>query len=173
MTMRSTIPLEEHTTGGSGSWAILEGTGRYATLRGNGRYTSSFLGGDPTNFATVRFQSRSTGVVDLDSEAPRLLISLANATKLPGPANAYAVRVSFSARDNVPGNSVAYRLGVSTGYLSLATKAGTTGSGTVTLTLRVRPRQQTRNLRIEIVASDPIANERKLVRSLKLPSSQR
>lgn len=166
--VRSTIPSLEHMTGGRGSWSVLEGTGRYASLRGNGTWESLHLSGDAADLASVTFRSTSTGVADLDATPPGVVISRATATKLARPRGAYTVRVNFSARDNVDGNAVSYRVVVSSGGADLARKAGTTTTGAVSVALRVRPPKRSRTVRVQIRLSDPLANERWFTRSLSL-----
>lgn len=169
-----TTPAVEHETGGTGRWRILDGTGEYASLRGNGTWTSARLAGDPSDFASVVFRSTSRGAVDFDADAPRIVISRASATKLRRPQGAYLARISFSARDNVPGNRVSYVLEVTAGSsvsAPLARKAGTTASGLVTLAFRIRPSKRLRRVRLEIMASDPLDNRRTLVHPLRLRRS--
>jgi hypothetical protein len=174
ITVRSTFPNVEHETGsGEGAlrhWKVLAGAGRYASLRGRGAWASVRLGGsdDPLEWATVTFRATATGVADLDAEAPQIAISRLTATSLRRPTGTYLVRVAFSARDNTPGNEVAYRLSVFNGRgAQLALKPGTTTSGTVSAALRVRP-GISRVLRIEIVASDPLGNERTVNRTTRV-----
>ena len=139
MFVRSSTPRFEHVTGGSGSWEILGGTGRYVSLRGKGAWTSVYLGGDPTDYGTITFRSTSTGIADLDADAPQIVVSRSTATKLRRPVGAYQLRLGFSARDNVEGNAVAYQVTVKAGTTDLAFRRGVTGTGTASLTLRVRP----------------------------------
>ena len=167
MTMRVTMPVLEHVTGAGGAWTILRGTGKYVSLRGKGRYSSVQTGGDQADFASVTFRSTSTGIADLDADAPRIAIASARATKLP--AGTYLVSLRFSARDNVAANVVAYQLALRAGSADLAFRSGKTARGTVTLALRIRPPKRVQSVRIEVLASDPLDNERRLVRSLRLP----
>jgi hypothetical protein len=169
MTMRVTTPILEHVTGAGGAWTILGGTGKYVSLRGKGRYSSVQTGGDQADLASITFRSTSTGIGDLDADAPQIVIASARATKLRRPAAMYLVAVRFSARDNVAANLVSYTLAVRAGDADLAFRSGRTSQGTATLALRVRPPKRARSLRIEILASDPLDNERTQVRSLRLP----
>lgn len=170
MNMRVTIPAAEHSTGGSGSWQIFGGTGRYASLRGKGTWTSVHLGGDPERFATVTFRSTSTGIADLDADAPQIVVSRSSATRLRRPVGDYLVRLGFSARDNVEENVASYQVVVTAGGTQLAFRRGATvaGGGRSSLTLRVQPPKGSRRIQIVITASDPLGNERTQVRSLKL-----
>jgi hypothetical protein len=166
ITVRSTTPILEHDTGGTGTWRILDGRGQYASLRGNGRWTSLYLGGNSADWATLTFRSTSTGIADLDDNAPEIALTRASATKLGRPQGAYLLRIGFSARDK---NAVAYRLRVTAAGSPLATKSGTAVSGSVLVSLRIKPPTQTRGVRIEIVGTDPLDNQRTLVRPVKLP----
>ena len=82
----------------------------------------------------------------------------------------YLVTVRFSARDNVAANLVSYRMAVRAGSADLAFRSGTTTSGTVKLGLRLRPPKRAQSIRIEIVATDPLDNQRTQVRALRLPN---
>jgi hypothetical protein len=54
------------------------------------------------------------------------------------------------------------------GVLEVVDEDGQTTGGPTTSTLTVRPSKSARGLRLEISASDPLGNERKVVRTLKL-----
>ena len=155
--------------GGSGAWRIISGTGQYAKLRGQGRFASVRTGGDPLDHGSITFRSTWTGVADLDDEGPALDISSASAAKLRRPKGSYLVRIAFSAQD-IPGNAVRYLITVGGGKFILASKVGATTSGTASTALRVRPAKTVRKLRLEITASDPLGNDSKVFRSVKLPS---
>jgi hypothetical protein len=165
--------LAEYRTGGWGQWAIVEGSGRYEGLRGKGTYTGELLGGDPENAATpMMFRTRSEGFADFDAVAPSIAFTSASATKLRSPrdAPAYLIRVSFSVRDDVQANPVAYRLKVAQSRIEIASKEGTSASGLVSTTLRVEPfRKGLRSVGLYLRASDPVGNEQLLNRSLRLP----
>ena len=164
MNVRSTTPHLEHATGGSGRWVILGGTGQYGSLRGKGTWTSVPLdGGDPS-----AFRSTASGIADLDADAPQIVISRSTATRLRRPVGVYLLRLGFSARDNVDANVATYQVTIKAGATDLAFRRGATVAGTVSLTLRVRPPKGSRRIQIVITASDPLGNERKLVRSLTL-----
>ena len=160
VTMLVDRPHGEHSPGGTGRWKIVEGSGHYARLRGQGTWTSS--GGDP------RFRSVLSGIVDFDTGAPVVAISRATTQKLRRPRGAYLLRATFSARDDVEGNTVSYRVVASAGGLPLVTRTGKTTSRQVSLSLRVRPPARARTLTLEISASDAVENERRVSRALKL-----
>jgi hypothetical protein len=160
-TMVVTGYLAEHVSGGAGGWRISEGTGAYVNLRGFGKWTSEPLSGD-----NQPFRATLTGIADLDTSAPVIAISRASATKLRSPAGAYRLRVAFTARDNVDGNIVSYRVVVSVGLKSWS-RAGRTATGAA-VTLLVRPPKSVRRLLLAISATDPLGNERRTTRSLKL-----
>jgi hypothetical protein len=160
-------------------WRILDGSGSYAGLRGRGWMQFEKLGGEGGEGSGYSlYRSTFEGTVDWDAVAPTIDISSAKATKLRRPAGAYSIRLALSLGDNVAGNTVAYKLRVTEGpkypgelgRTELASKEGSTASGSVSTTLRVVPsskRIQTIYLRLS--GSDPIGNEVSLARSLKLP----
>jgi hypothetical protein len=177
--------------GDSGEWTIVEGSGRYASLRGKGKYSVENLGlGD---FATWEFRAKLQGVVDwgaepdqpedgdtvaptnADTVAPTIAIASARAAKLRRPAGAYSIRVALALRDDVEGNTVAYMLRVTQTrahrLIVLASKEGTTASGSVSTMLRVVPGKRVRTVQLRLSASDPVGNEMSIARSLKLPRS--
>jgi len=129
MTMRVTTPVLEHVTGAGAAWTILGGTGKYVSLRGKGRYSSVQTGGDQADFASITFRSTSTGIADLDADAPQIVIASARATKLRRPAGMYLVTAKFSARDNVAANVVSYQLALRAGSADLAFRSGRTTQG--------------------------------------------
>jgi len=73
-------------------------------------------------------------------------------------------------RDATEGNAVTYRINVRSVSSELAYRSGETTSGTVSTTFRVRPKKNTRSVRLVTVASDPLGNERTITRRLNLPS---
>jgi hypothetical protein len=153
------------------SWTIVEGSGRYASLRGKGKYSVENLGlGD---FATWEFRAKLQGLVDTDAVAPSLAFTSASATKQRRTPGAYTIRAAFSLRDDVDGNTVSYRLSVtqtrSHHLIELASKEGTTATGSVSTTLRVVPGKRVRSVQLRLSGSDPIGNQVSLARSLMLP----
>jgi hypothetical protein len=102
----------------------------------------------------------------------------ASATKLRRPAGAYSIRVVLSLRDDVEGNTVAYRLRVKEGpehardrqLWWIDTREGSTASGSVSMKLRVFPSsKRVRSVQLQLSGSDPVGNEVSLTRSVKLP----
>ncbi len=159
----------EHGRGG-GEWTIVEGSGRYAGLRGKGTYSGELLGGGPESDATIVFRTTSQGFADWDAVAPSVAFTSASATKLRRLPGAYLIRVALSLRDDVEGNPVAYKLKVTERRIELASREGTTASGSVSTTLRVEPlSKRLRSVNLHLRALDPVGNEQLLVRSLKLP----
>ena len=134
--------LAEYSTGASGQWAIVEGSGRYEGLRGRGSYFGELLSGNLADIATpIVFRTRAQGVADFDAVAPSIAFTSASATKLhrPRDAPAYRIRVKFSLQDDVQGNPVAYRLKVAQSRIEMASKEGTTASGSGSVSLRFEP----------------------------------
>jgi hypothetical protein len=115
-----------------------------------------------------------------DAVAPNVAFASASATKLRRPAGAYSIHVAFTLRDDVEGNTVAYRLRVKEGpehprdrrLPELASKEGSTASGSVSTAFRVYPSsKRVRNVKLLLTGSDPVGNEVSIARSLKLPRS--
>jgi len=163
-------PLLEHGSAADGGWHIVAGTGRYLDLRGKGTYRGEFVSGDPNIAESVVFRSTMRGFADADAIAPTVVVSSAKVTKLQRPAGAYSIRLALSIRDNVEGNAVAYTVTATSGGASLANRFGTTASGTVSMTLRVRPPStRARTIVLRIRATDPVGNEGSVSRAVKLP----
>lgn len=150
-----------------GTWTIVEGTGAYLTLRGRGTYVSDFVSGNPADHITTTFREIWRGVIDFDVAPPEVSISRASARRLRRPKGAYSIRIAFSARDGIKGNAVSYVISV-IGYPVY--RSGTTTSGTVSTTLRVRPSPRVRRLRLVVIASDPVGNQTRMARQLRLPA---
>jgi hypothetical protein len=149
-------------------WAIVEGTSRYSMLRGKGTAVLDTVSGDPANHIATSFDETWVGVIDFDVTRPTVSISQARARRLQRPKGAYVVRIAFSAGDGSAGNVVSYAMTVSGGG-AFVRRSATTTAGTVSITFRVRPEKGTRRLRITVVASDPVGNETRVVRQLRLP----
>lgn len=151
-----------------GTWTIIEGTGRYSTLRGKGTSVLDTISGDPANHITTRYNETWGGVIDFDTTRPALRISQASVKRLSRPNGAYRIHVVCSARDEPADSAVAYAITVSGGG-AFFRRSGTVTSGTISITFRVRPAKGVRKLRLTIVASDPVGNETKVTRNLRLP----
>jgi len=165
---------------GAGNWRLISGTGAYARLRGQGTFVSSQTGGDWFDHGSLTFRSRWVGMAELDDVPPVLEISSATATKLRRSNGAYSVKVALALSDDVEGNHVSYTLRAAThpstrspGWtpegFELTRESGTADAGTVSMTLVVRPPARAKSIRLHLVASDPVGNERALSQSLKLP----
>jgi hypothetical protein len=150
-------------------WAIVEGTGRYSTLRGRGTSVSDVVTGDPAHHITTTFRETFRGVMDFDVTPPEVRISRASGKRLERPKRAYSIRVAFSARDGDEGNAVSYAMTVS-GPGVFVRRSGTITSGTVSTSFRVRPGRHVRRLQLVVVASDPVGNETRVARHLRLAS---
>jgi hypothetical protein len=159
-------------------WTIVEGSGRYAGLRGKGTNSNETLDGEDPLQWVIPFRQILQGFADADVVAPSLAFTRASATKLRGAGGWYTIRVAFSLRDDVDGNTVAYWLRVKEGpegprdrrLFDLASKEGSTTSGSVSMRLRVSsPSKRMRSVQLLLSGSDPVGNEVSLVRSLKLP----
>jgi len=161
------LPAEH---GGSGTWQIVEGSGPLADLRGKGTWSSVRLGGNPTDPATITFRSTWKGVADLDAAPPTVAAQKRSAQKLRRPKGAYRVRLVLTLND-VAGNAVSYTLAVidpRRPYDWLATKSGTTSSGSAAFSLRVRPAKRTRILQLKVDAADAVGNTTAYATTLRL-----
>jgi hypothetical protein len=168
VTARQRVLRTDLTTYLEGDWRIVDGTGRYATLRGKGTFATA-LGGDPIDPTTRTFRETWRGLVDFDAVPPTVAISRAKAERLRRPTGSYSIGIAFTARDAGEGSAVSYRITVGSGAAVLVARSGETTSGTASATFRVRPKKNVKSLRLVIVASDPLGNERTVTRSVKLP----
>lgn len=162
--------IAEH--GGPGVWKIIGGTGRYEKLRGRGTFESEFVSGSLADEATVAFRSTWLGVAAFDDVAPTIHALRASAAKLRRQKGVYVLRIAFSTRDDLVGNAVEYLVLPMSGSFRLPFSEGRTASGDVFLTLHVRPPSGRRQLLLEIRVTDPVGNQRRVVRWLKLPSQR-
>lgn len=167
-TRKSIVRADPQFTHEEGVWAIVEGAGRYASLRGKGTYVTDHVSGDPGDHIATAYREVWRGVIDFDATPPVVRISAASAKPLARPKGTYSVRVVFTAEDGNDGNAVSYAMTMS-GPGVFVRRTGT-ASGTVATTFRVRPRKRVRRLQVLVVASDPVGNETRVGRQLKLPA---
>jgi hypothetical protein len=160
--------VAEH--GGPGVWKIMGGSGRYAKLRGMGTFASEFVSGSPSEEASIAFRSTWVGLAAFDDLAPEIEVIRASAAKLRRPQGTYVLRLVLSVRDDLVGNAVEYLVLPSSGSTRLPFREGRTTSGAVSFALRIRPLTRERRILVEIRATDPVGNERRIVRSVKLPA---
>jgi hypothetical protein len=146
-----------------GVWAIVAGAGRYSTLRGKGTYVSDVVSGDPANHITTTFREIWRGVIDFDVTPPKVSISRASAKRLRRPKGTYSIRVAFTTQDT---NAVSYAMTVS-GSGVYVRRTGTKSS--FSTVFRVRPNKPAPRLLLVIRASDPVGNETRVARQLRLP----
>jgi hypothetical protein len=159
----------EETPYTTGTWQIVDGTGAYQSFRGKGEITGGPLSGNPQQPQTLIFRARWLGIADFDDVAPTLDFARAGTTKLGRPKGAYDVRIAFSIRDNVDENTVTYTASAYwPGATHFVTRGGQIQSGDVELTLRVRPRTSVHRVRVQILATDPLGNERQVTRFVRL-----
>jgi hypothetical protein len=143
---------DEH--GGSGSWKIVDGTGRYATLRGFGTYTGHIVSGDPNNFESIVYTTSWQGVVDFDAVAPTVAAH-ATSKKLRKPPRSYSVRTAIDAHEG----PVTYSVDIRAGRSFLAFKRGTSSSGRIAVTKRLRAPRGARALTVIVTVADAVGNE--------------
>ena len=87
-----------------------------------------------------------------------------------GKKGAYRLRITLSLSDKA-GNPVSYSLAVidpRRPFDWLATKSGTTRSGTASFSFRVRPAKRTQMLRLKVDAGDPVGNQTSFGTTLRL-----
>jgi len=177
------------------AWRILDGSGSYAGLRGRGSQRWEQLCGDNCDLGKpIPYRGTLVGVVDWgvepdwpedgDTVAPTkpdqpedadtmaivgATVS-AQAAKLRRPAGTYSIKVALALRDDVEGNAVSYRLRVATTRgIELTRRFGTTTTGAVSMTLRIRPPDGARLVRLQLTGGDPVGNAVSVRRSLRLP----
>lgn len=161
--------LLEHGSAAPGEWRVVEGTGRYEGLRGRGTFRGELVGGTPGDLLSIVFRASAQGVADKDDVAPAAAVSTARAMKLSRPARSYVLRLTLSLRD-APGNAVSYALQVTSREGVLAARSGTTTRRALPVTVRVRPSSSaTRTVRVVLTAADPVGNERRATRVVRLP----
>ena len=174
--------------GHEGGWQIIEGSGSYAGLRGRGSLRAEQLCTpwldetcDPSK--PIPWRGTLRGVVDpegvepetvaptiADTVAPTIAITSARAAKLRRPGGAYSVKVALELRDDVEENFVSYRLRVATARgVELARRFGTARTGAVSMTLRIRPPDGARLVRLQLTGDDPVGNTASVSRALRLP----
>lgn len=155
-----------------GIWKIVGGTGSYEALRGIGTYGSVVLSGEPGDGVAARTLELWQGTAGFDRRAPRLVLSRVSFTKSAPTSCAYAVRVGFAARDGIRSARVSYHVSAWNRFL-LAAEDGTTLSGTAAVVLHVQPGTGGRTIRLKVEASDQFGNDRRVVRTLRLPAPRK
>ena len=142
---------------GNRSW-FSGGTGRYSTLRGFGvcRLT---LNDDGT------FVRACEAVADFDDVPPTATIERLLVTRA---GRGHAVKLAFSAADNVTANAVSYRADVLAAGRRIGRKVGTGAGGSTAIELKVRPPKRARRLTVVVQVTDPLGNARSVSRSARL-----
>jgi hypothetical protein len=161
------LPAEH---GGSGAWQIVAGTGPLTDLRGKGTFTSVRTGGDPNDPETITFRSTWTGLADLDATPPVTKVTRWHVKKLENPKRTYRVKVALSLTDN-GGGPVSYALQIvdpKKPSNAFVFKLGTTTSGSVSKSFRIRVGKHTRRLRLKVDAGDAVGNQSALAKTFRL-----
>ncbi|HZB23165.1 MAG TPA: hypothetical protein VE444_04915 [Gaiellaceae bacterium] len=151
---------------GTGTWMIIEGTGAYASLRGRGTYTGTLISGDLNVFETISYRTEWQGVVDFDADPPAVASLTATARKLRQRTRAYDIRIALLARDTA--FPVSYTADLRAGRALLALKNGSTSSGRVATTIRIRPHRTARSVRVLLTLTDALGNKTTVSRSVRL-----
>ena len=151
------LPAEH---GGIGTWQVVDGAGPLATLRGKGTWTSTRTAGRPDDPATITFRSSWAGVVDFDTDPPRVAVTKASAKKLRKPKGTYTLKLSLSLEDDA-GGPVSYQVEVNDPRTrrGLAFRIGQATAPTVSLTIRLKVPAPTRTLQLRLSATDVVGNE--------------
>jgi hypothetical protein len=144
---------------GANPWLLTPGgTGRYTSLRGRG---DCLVSSGPPIVRTCQFLGA------FDDVAPSATVS--RFTVSPASKHMYAVRTSFTARDDVMGNAVLFRLSIRAGARALAKRTGTTTGEAKSFGLRVKPPRAARRLTLTLSLVDPVGNTRTIRRTRQLP----
>jgi hypothetical protein len=124
------------------------------------------------------FRATLEGFTDVDAVAPTLAFTSASATKLRRSGTpAYTIRVAFSLRDDVEGNTVTYTLRVKEGkehsrdrqLWEIDYSDGSTAAGSASMKLRVYPSsKRVRSVELRLTGSDTVGNEVSITRWVKL-----
>ena len=158
---------------GSASWRIISGTGPLANLRGTGTLTSVLTAGDlsdiPNNLLALAFISTWTGTVDLDPTPPTLAVTRATIKKVKRPAGTYRLAVALAISDN-DGDPVSYALSLIDPRTleALERENGSTSAGSIGWTFSIKPSARTRQLRLEVDATDQVGNQTSLKQTIAL-----
>jgi len=102
-----------------------------------------------------------------DDVAPSATVS--RFTVSPAREHTYAVRTSFTARDDVTSNAVVFKLSIRTGATTLAKRAGITTGEARSFVLKVKPSKAARQLMLDLRLVDPVGNTRTIRRTRRLP----
>ena len=168
------------------AWRIIDGSGSYAGARGEGslrgeQLCKPWLGETCDLERPLPWRCTLLGVVHGlepetiaptigDTVAPTIAIASARAAKLRRPEGAYSVKLALALRDDIEGNPVSYELWVVTARgKELAWRFGTATTGAVSMTLRIRPPDGARLVRLQLAGDDPVGNMASVSRALKLP----
>jgi hypothetical protein len=143
------------THGGTAPWQIVSGTGRYVDLRGQGSATATLTGPEPT------WTNAWQGVVDFDAVAPTLT---SFAASIKRSRTLIDVHIVATVEDNVPANSVSYRISASRG----ADVIGET-QGPLVATFKLPRRRHPKSLRVFFALRDPVGNLATIARTVRLP----
>ncbi len=144
---------------GANPWLLTPGgTGRYTSLRGRG---DCLVSGGPPIVRTCQFLGA------FDDVAPSATVS--RFTVSPAREHTYAVRTSFTARDDVTSNAVVFKLSIRTGATTLAKRAGITTGEARSFVLKVKPSKAARQLMLDLRLVDPVGNTRTIRRTRRLP----
>ncbi|HSI96844.1 MAG TPA: hypothetical protein VK926_00645 [Gaiellaceae bacterium] len=155
--------------GGVGRWKILGGTGGYSDLRGRGTFTGELLAGSPSHEETITFRTSWEGLAGFDAVAPRVRDVRTSLRRL-GRGGTYLLRVSFRTRDDVPANAVEYGVLPTSGSYALSFAEGRARRGAVSVALVVRPRRPDLPIVVSLRVTDPLGNDRRVLRSVPLPA---
>jgi len=145
---------------GVGVWYFTGGTGRYTTLRGGGNCRVSE---GPPIVRTCQF------LAAFDDVAPSATLTRL-AVSPTSSMHRHTVHTSFTARDDVAGNAVHYKLIIRAGSKTLARRTGTTTGEAKSFALKLKAPRAARELTLALTLADPVGNTRTIRRTRRLPN---
>ena len=150
---------------GGGPWAISAGTGKWKKLRGKG--TATTLTSTGPNSSPIVFTSVWKGVVDFDTTGPTVKLTTVNVKRAATRRGTSRVTVSFTAKDNVRGNPLTYRVSATSGQYFEA-KLGNVSGARTTIAFAVDGTEADRTLELNVHVFDPWQNETLITKTVKL-----
>ncbi len=164
----------EHAQGASGPWAITAGTGSYVHLRGKGTVTvdSSRAGDGSPSSPEWTFAETWRGIAAEDTVAPTIQVTRLTLRKLAPRKRLLELTVAFRSIDTVAGNRVSYTVAYETDSSTYQSgqRSGAASAGIIVVGFRFRLGRGARIVKLQIEVQDAVGNQRRLVRTLRLPA---
>lgn len=150
---------------GSGPWTISAGTGKWKKLRGKG--TATTLTSTGPSSSPIVFTSVWKGIVDFDTTGPTVKVVSIKVKRAATRRGTSGVTVSFTAKDNVRGNPLTYRVSATSGQYFEA-KLGNVSGARTTVAFAVDGKEADRTLELNIHVFDQWQNETLITKTVKL-----